>query len=209
MKHICLLLALAGTVILAGCDKQTRLNTEKISLLSQKLVLLQQNQAAQLATIQSQLSTLAPLLDKVNNYYFEKTHEDAIFFHTNTLYLLLTVDRKIESELQQAATERAAEHALAYEYHTNQIHTLYLCNALLEESLTAQETRMEDKLTAGTRQMIAALNTELLQQIKQLAPDPAELARRQAMAADLAQIKRDLTNIILRLGLTKPPTAQP
>ena len=209
MKHICLLLALAGTVILAGCDKQTRLNTEKISLLSQKLVLLQQNQAAQLATIQSQLSTLAPLLDKVNNYYFEKTHEDAIFFHTNTLYLLLTVDRKIESELQQAATERAAEHALAYEYHTNQIHTLYLCNALLEESLTAQETRMEDKLTAGTRQMIAALYTELLQQIKQLAPDPAELARRQAMAADLAQIKRDLTNIILRLGLTKPPTAQP
>jgi len=209
MKHSYLLLALAGTVLFSGCDKQTRLNTEKISLLSQKLMLLQQNQTTQLATIKSQLTSLAPLLDKVNNYYFEKTHEDAIFFHTNTLFLTLTVGRQIEARLAAAETDRQAGQSLLYAYHTNQIHTMYLCNALLEEAMTAQETRLEDKLHNDTRQMIAALNTDLQQQIKQLTPDPAELARRQAMAADLAQIKRDLATITLRLSHTNPPAAQP
>ena len=209
MKHQYLLVALAGTILLTGCDKQTRLNTEKITVLSQKLVLLQQNQAQQLTTIQAQLTSLAPLLDKVNGYYFEKSHDDAFFFHTNTLYLLLTVDRKIEAELQLADTEREAEHALAYDYHTNQIHTMYLCNALLEETLAGQASRIEDKVNAETRRALADTTADLARQIQSLAPDPAETARRQALAADVAKIRSDLDQIKLRLGITNLPVARP
>lgn len=202
MKHKYLLLSLAGAVLLCGCDKQTKLNMEK-------MVLLQQNQSKQLAVIQAQLTSVAPMLDKVNGYYFEKSHDDAFFFHTNTLYLLLTVDRKIEAELQLADTERAAEHALAYDYHTNQLRTMYLCTAQLEETLAAQETRITDKVNAETRQRVAALSADLLQQIKLLAPDEVEIARRKEMAADVAQIKHDLELIKVRLGLTNPPATRP
>lgn len=204
MKNKCLL-ALVGAVLLCGCDKQTRLNTERIELLSRKLVLLQQNQSAQLAVIQSQLASLAPTLDRKNSSYFEKSHEDAFFFHTNTLFLLLTVDRKIESELQAADTERQAEHALAYAYHTNELHTMYLCVAQLEETLASQESRIEDKVNAQTRQV----GEDLLKQIQLQAPDEIEIARRTDMAADVAQLKRDLGQIKLRLGITNPSAAMP
>jgi hypothetical protein len=205
MNNKCFSLALAGAVLLCGCDKQTRLNTEKIADLSQKMVQLQKNQATQLAVIQTQLTSLAPMLDKMNNYYFEKSHDDAFFFHTNTLYLLLTVDRKIESELQIADAERQTEHELAYSYHTNQLRTMYLCTAQLEETLANQESRVTDKVNAQTRQV----GTDLLKQIQLLVPDKAETDRRQAMAADVAQLKRDFEQIKLRLGITNPPAAQP
>ena len=198
MKKIYLLLSLAGAVLLGGCDKQTKLNTEK-------LVVAQQNQSTQLVAIHSQLTALAPMLDQVNGYYFEKSHDDAFFFHTNTLYLLLTIGRKIDSELQIADTERQAEHVLAYAYHTNQLRALYLCTAQLEETLASQETRIEDKVNAETRRMSA----DLLQQVKLLAPDEAEIARRKNLAAELAQIKSDLQEIKVRLGLTNPPAMRP
>lgn len=204
MKNKCLL-AFVGAVLLCGCDKQTRLNTEKIELLSRKLVLLQQNQSAQLAVIQSQLASLAPTLDQKNSSYFEKSHEDAFFFHTNTLFLLLTVDRKIESELQAADTERQAEHALAYAYHTNELRTMYLCVAQLEETLASQESRIEEKVNAQTRQV----GEDLLKQIQLQAPDEIEIARRTEMAAAVAQLKRDLGQIKLRLGITNPSAAMP
>ena len=209
MKNKYLLLSLAGAVLLCGCDKQTRLNTEKISVLSQKMVLLQQNQSQQLATIQSQLTSLAPMLDKMNSSYFEKSHDDAFFFHTNTLYLLLTVDRKIESELQVADAERQAEHELAHSYHTNELRTMYLCVAQLEDTLAGQESRITNMVNAETRRVGAVVSADLLKQIQSLAPDQAEIARRQEMAADMMQIKRELELIKLQLGITNPPAARP
>ena len=95
-----------------------------------------------MAAIQTQLTALTPALDKINNSYFEKSHEDAFFFHTNTLYLLLTVDRKIEAQLQVAETERQADSSLAYYYHTNQTDTMYFCVAQIENALEAQEGRI-------------------------------------------------------------------
>jgi hypothetical protein len=198
MNNKCLLLALAGAVLLCGCGKQTRLNTEK-------LIELQQKQAAQIATLQAQLTTLAPMLERMNSSYFEKSHDDAFFFHTNTLYLLLTVDRKIESELQIADAERQTEHELVYSYHTNQLRTMYLCTAQLEETLASQESRVTDRVNSQTRQVGA----DLLKQIQLLAPDQAETSRRQQLAADVAQLKRDFEQIKLRLGITNPPVAQP
>ena len=196
MKHKYLLLSLVGAALLCGCDKQTKLNMEK-------MVLIQQNQSKQLATIQAQLTAVAPMLDKVNGYYFEKSHDDAFFFHTNTLYLTLTVGRKIESRLQVAETDREAEHALAYSYHTNELRTMYLCTAQLEETLAAQESRMNDKVNAETKR----LGDELL--VKLSALDAAETVRQKEMAADVAQIKRDLEEIKLRLGITNLPAARP
>ncbi|HXI73044.1 MAG TPA: hypothetical protein VNN22_22115 [Verrucomicrobiae bacterium] len=202
MKLNYLLLPLAGAVLLCGCGKQTRLNTEK-------LIQLQQNQAVQIATLQTQLTSLAPMLVRMNSSYFEKSHEDAFFFHTNTLYLLLTVGQKIQSQLQVADSERQAEHALAYSYHTNELRTMYLTIAQIEDDLSNQESRITDKINAETRKVGLAVNDDLRKQMQLLVPDESEATQRQAMAADIAQLKRDLALIKLRLGITNPPAAHP
>ena len=202
MKLNYLLLPLAGMILLCGCNKQTRLNTEK-------LIELQQKQAAQIATLQTQLTSLAPMLVRMNSSYFEKSHEDAFFFHTNTLYLLLTVGQKIQSQLQVADSERQAEHALAYSYHTNELRTMYLTIAQIEDDLSNQESRITDKINAETRKVGLAVNDDLRKQMQLLVPDESEATQRQAMAADIAQLKRDLALIKLRLGITNPPAAHP
>ena len=198
MKKTFLLLSLAGTALLCGCDKQTKINSEKIELLSRNIIQFEQNQVRQMATIQTELTSLGPMLDKMNDFYFEKSHDQAFFFHTNTLYLLLMVDKKIESQLQLADTERAAQNAQAYDYYTNQMATLFQ----VQDALAAQEGRIEDKVNAETKRA----SDELQQQIKLLAPDAAEIARRQEMAATVAEIKRELDQVKAQLGeLTNPP----
>ena len=185
-----------------GCDNQTKRNTEKITALSEKLVRLQQNQATQLATLQAQLDALAPRLDQMTSQHFEKSHDDAFFFHTNTLYLLLTVGRKIDAELQVAESQRQAEHDLAYSYHTNELRTMYLAIAQIEDDLASQENRLTNHINAETRRINSAIGGELLEQIKQSVPNEAELNRRQQIAADVAQLRRDLALIKLRQGIT-------
>ncbi|HEX3857105.1 MAG TPA: hypothetical protein VHY30_07410 [Verrucomicrobiae bacterium] len=209
MQKKYLLLSLIGAVLFCGCDKQTKINSAKIEILSQKIVQLEQSQSKQLAVIQSQLTSLAPMLDKMNNYYFEKNHDDAFFYHTNTLYLLLTVGQKIESQLQVADTERVAQNSLANFYHTNQTATIYLCTAQIEDAMTGQEIRIENNVNAETSRASAALGGELLKQIKSSAPDAAEIARRKEMETDVAQIKRDIDMIKARLGITNQPAARP
>jgi hypothetical protein len=212
MKKNHFLLPLIGAALLCGCDRQTRLNTEKIELLSQKMVELQQVQARQMAVFQTQLTQLAPMMDKMNGIYFEKTHDDALFFHTNTLFLILTVDKKIESQLQVADTERAADGALAYAYHTNEMDILHFYTTQLQEDLAAREKLIEDHFDAAnaeTRQAVTNLNDELLRQIKSSAPAAAEIARLKTMAAEVAQMRRDLEQIKVRLGLTNSPAAEP
>jgi hypothetical protein len=205
MQKIYFLLSLTGAMLLCGCDKQAKINNEKIGILSQKIVQLEQSQAKQMAVIQSELTSLAPMLDKMNNSYFEKNHEDEFFYHTNTLYLLLTVDKKIESQLQVADIERASENSLAYYYHTNQTDTMYFCTAQIQDALTSQESRIEDNVNAETRQVGVTLADALLKQIKLSEPDAAEIARRKEMASDVAQIKRDVDAIKARLGIANPP----
>ena len=209
MANKSLLLLLAGAVLICGCDKQTKINSAKIDALSEKVVVIQQVQSKQLAEIQAQLSALGPAMDKINGTYFEKNHEDAFFFHTNTLYLLLLVERKIEAELQTAATERHAEHDLAYAYHTNQLTAAALAVAQLTEALAGMEGRLQTNATAGTRQVVAAFTDELVEQIKASAPDAAAMARQQRLADDVAQLKSDLARIKIHLGITNPPALRP
>ncbi len=221
MRNKKLLPLLIGAALLCGCDRQTKINTEKIEMLSQKMVELQQTQAKQMAVFQTQLTQLAPMMDKMSSIYFEKTHDDALFFHTNTLFLLLTVDKKIESQLQTAGTEREADSLLAYTYHTNELDLLHFYNAQMQDAIIAQEgrlrdalagqeKRMEDNINAATRQTGTNVGDELAKQIKLSAPDAAEIARLKQMAADLAQMKRDLDAIKSQLGqLTNPPVGRP
>jgi hypothetical protein len=159
----------------------------------------------QTAAIEAQLTALTPALDKINGSYFEKSHEDAFFFHTNTLYLLLMVDRKIEAELQAAATERQADSSLAYYYHTNQTDTMYFCVAQIENTLEGMETRMTDKVNTQTTRTGDALAA----QIKLSSPDQGQIARQQELEADVAQIRRDLDQIMAHLKLTNAPAAGP
>lgn len=205
MQKICFSLLLTGAVILGGCDKQTQVNTEKIEVLSQKMIQLQQGQARELAAIQSQLASLPPMLDKMNNYYYTKGHDDALFYHTNTLHLLLTVEKKIEAQLQDAATERETANSLAYYYHTNQTDTMFFCAVQIEDAMTGQEKRMEDNVNGETKRVGTNLNEELLKQIKLSAPDKAEIARRLEMAEAVVKIQRDIEMIKARLGITNSP----
>ncbi len=210
MIKTCILPVLAGAVLLCGCGKQTKINTAEIEILSKQMVQLQQSQAKQMAAIQAQLTSLAPMLDKINNFYFEKAREDALSYHTNTLYLLLAVDKNIESEMQVAETERQADGELAFSYHTNAMDLMNFYTAQIQDSLTGQEGRIEDKVNAETRQAIASLRDDLLEQIKLSAPDDAEIARRKEVAADLAQIKLALEQIKTQLAqMTNAPAARP
>ena len=210
MKKTRFLLALAGAAVLCGCGKQTKINTAEIEILSQKVVQLQQSQARQLAVIQSQLTSLAPMLDKINDFYFEKTRDDALSYHTNTLYLMLTVDKNIESELQVADAERETESSLAYAYHTNEMDLMNFYTVQIQDAMVAQERRIEDKVNAETRRVGAEMSGELLKQIKLTAPDTAETTRRREMEADMAQIKRDLEQIKVQLGqMTNQPASLP
>jgi len=210
MKNTCILLSLAGAALLCGCGKQTKINTAEIKILSQQMVQLQQSQARQMAAIQSQLASLAPMLDKINNFYFEKSRENELSYHTNTLYLLLAVDKNIESELQVADTERQAESSLAYSYHTNELELLNFYAAQIQDAMMTQESRIEDKVNAETRRVGVDMGDALLKQIKLTAPDEAETARRRQLEADVAQIKRDLLQIKLQLTrMTNQPAARP
>ena len=210
MQKTYFLLSLAGAALLCGCGKQTKINTEEIKILSLQMVQLQQSQAKQMAAIQLQLTSLAPMLDKINNFYFEKAHEDELSYHTNTLYLLLAVDKNIESELQIAATEREADSSLVYSYHTNEMDLLNFHAAQIQDAMAGQESRIADKVNAETRRVGADMSDELLKQIKLSAPDEVEIARRRELAADVAQIKRDLDQIKAQLGqMTNQPAARP
>jgi hypothetical protein len=57
------LLSLIGAVLLCGCDKETKINTEKIEILSEKMLQFQESQAKQMQLFQTQLTELAPMLD--------------------------------------------------------------------------------------------------------------------------------------------------
>lgn len=208
--YIYLLTVLTGTIILCGCNKQAKLNSQKIDILSQKIVKLEQDQDRQIEVLQSELIQLAPELNKMNSTYFEKNRDESLFFHTNTLYLLLTIGKQIETQLQTADTERETENALAYSYHTNQLGTMYLCTAQAEEAMNDQQKAIVDEVNAETRQVNANSTDALLNQIKaSAAPDPAEVARRKQMEAEMAQMQQDLEAIKARLGITNQPVAQP
>ena len=210
MKKICLLLSLAGPALLCGCDKQTKINTAKIEALTQQVAQLQQSEAKQMAALQTQLTALAPMLDKMNDFYFEKSHDEAFFFHTNTLYLLLTVEKRIDSELQNAAADREKDRTLVYAYYTNQMDTLHFYGAQSRDAMANQAGLIVDKVNDETRRVGVAVSDELLKQIKSLAPDATELDRRKAMEADIAQIKSDLEQVKSQLGqMAVPPPAKP
>jgi hypothetical protein len=202
MRKIYFLLSLSGVILLSGCNKQAKINSQKIDLLSQKIVQLQQDQTKQMALLQAQLTLLAPELSKMNSSYFEKNRDDAFFFHTNTLYLLLTIDKQIESELKVAEADRAAESTQLYGYHTNLMDLTYLCTAQLEGAMTAQEARIEENINAETRRVSDALSKQVTQATT---PDAAEITRRKDLATALAQIQRDLNTIKTQLEVTNQP----
>ncbi len=221
MNKTHILLSLTGAALLCGCDKQTKINSEKIQMLSQNIIQFEQNQAKQMAAIQSQLTSLAPRLDQMNSSYFAKNRDDEFFYHTNTLYLLLMVDKKIEAHLQVADTKSEAESLRAYSYHTNEMDLLQFYAAQFQDAMTSQESRMRDalagqesrieaKVNAETRQVDTNLSDELQKQLKLLAPDADETARRKVMTADVAEIKRELEQIKTQLGqMTNSPAARP
>ena len=210
MSRTYLFLSVAGAALLCGCGKQTQINTAEIKILSQQMVQLQQSQAKQIAAIQAQLASLTPTLDKINNFYFEKVRDDALSYHTNTLYLLLAIDKNIESELQIADTEREATSSLAYAFHTNEMDMLHFYAAQVEEGILSQESQIEGKVNAESRRVGAEVSDELTKQIKLAIPDAAETARRRQLESDVDQIKRDLAKIAVQLAnLTNQPAAQP
>ena len=206
MKKKILLLVFGIAVLTSGCDKQAKINSQKIDALAEKIAHEEQAQSKQLSFLQAQMAMLAPQLDKENNAYFEKNHDYALFFHTNTLFLLLTIGKQIEAQLQAAEVARADQNSRAYDYHTNQVSAAYLCAAQIEEEMTSLTKRLEEKINAEARQGNAGLSNALMNQIRQAAkPDPAELAWRKQMETQTAHIQRELQAMQILLANTNPP----
>jgi hypothetical protein len=214
MRIIFFILLPVIAVLFCGCGKQEKINSQKIDALSQRMIQLEQIQTKQAAALQSQMTALAPELDKLSSSYFEKNQDAALFYHTNTLFLLLTVAKQIELQLQAADAARQTQDALVYSYHTNELDTMYLYAAHMESSLTSslnsQESRLEDNLNAQTKSANTALSNALVnvindtaaKQISALKPDAAEIARRQQLEANVAQLQHSLDLIKAQLDKT-------
>lgn len=217
-KNYFLLLPVVA-LLFCGCGKQEKINSQKIDALSQRMIQLEQIQEKQAAGLQSQMTALAPQLDKLSSSYFEKNQDAALFYHTNTLFLLLTVAKQIELQLQAADTARQAQDALVYSYHTNELDTMYLYAAHMESAMTSslnsQESRLEDNINEQTKQANAALSNALVsvindtatKQINSSKPDATEIARRQQMEANIAQLQSslDLIKSQLEKSLSNAP----
>jgi hypothetical protein len=209
MNKKCLLILMAGAALLGGCDKQTQTNTEKIQVLTQKIMLLQQNQSKQLAAMQMQLASLPPVIEKISSTFSTKNHEEALFFHTNLVFLVLAMDKKIQAQFQNAESERETENALEYYYHTNQVDTMFFCVGQIEEAMASQEARIKNSINAETVQANKDLGDELVKQIKLSATDKSQAAQLAQLAARLVQIQSELDQIQSRLGITNPPATRP
>lgn len=203
-SQFCLLLAM--TAALCGCNKQVQVNTEKIDVLTRKMFAVQQDQSKQLAEIQAQLAALAARQNKTAADYFASNQERALFYHTNTLYFLLTVDKKIQAEFQlaQAAGNTAGDRA--FFYHTNELDTLYFCTTQIANALAAQEKRLTDSLKTETGQLDAAMAS----QKNAATADHAETLKRiQAIEASLAQVQTALGQLQVQLGKLSAPATPP
>jgi hypothetical protein len=200
MKRIQFLFALVVAVILCGCDKQMQVNTQKIDVLTQKMFTVQQNQSRQMADIQAQLTALSARLDKTGADYFIKSQDKALFYHTNTLYFLLTIDKKIQSELQLAEAARDSANSRAFFYHTNMIDTVYFCTSQMADGMAAQEKRMEDSVKDASGQLGKTLGEELARQKQISTADKAEMIKRlDSLETKLTQIQHDLDQLKARL----------
>jgi hypothetical protein len=210
MKTANYFIPLTAALLLCGCNKQAKINSEKIQILSQNIIQFEQNQNRQMQLLQSELTSLAPMLDKMDSAYFEKNRDDALFFHTNTLYLLLTLGQQIESQLQAADATRNVDSALARAAHTNEMDAIRSGTAQIQNTMSTQAGRMENTVNEETRRVAAALGDEIVQQIKSSAPDADEIARQKQMAADISQMKQEIDQIKAQLGhIASEPLPRP
>lgn len=204
------LILLVVTLGVCGCNRQAKLNGQKMDDLNRRLDRLEQAQARQQAVLQTELNGLAPQLDRMNSTYFEKDRDAALFFHTNTLYLLLTIGKQIETQLQLADAERQTQNSLEYTYHTNQLGALYVCTAQLTQALMDEQRAAVASVNAETRQVAAASQAAVLQGVKQAtAPDPAQAVWQKSMQADLERLERQMDVLNTRLTSTNPLPAAP
>ena len=64
MKNLFLAVLFSSTILLCGCDKQAKINSQKIDALSETVAHQEQIQSKQMAFLQAQMAMLAPQLDK-------------------------------------------------------------------------------------------------------------------------------------------------
>ncbi len=189
--------------LLAGCNKQAKINSQKIDQLNQRIAQLEKEQQQQTRILQGEMNALAPELDRINSSYFEKDQDAALFFHTNTLYLLLTIGRQIEGQLQLADTERQTANGLDYTYHTNQLGALYICTTQLVQAVEDTRKAVVEEVNQSTRQAVGEAEADTVAAVKAAsAPDPALAAWRQQMIASLAQINQRLDVLASKMPAT-------
>jgi hypothetical protein len=184
-----------------GCEKQSKINGDKLDSLADRLAREEQVSSNKMLFLQGQLALLGPQLDKEAGDYFAKNHEAALFFHTNTLFLLVTIDKHIESQLQATETELAAQARTLYRDHTNELGTLLLSVAHIEETVQGQLNQLEEKINAESARLHAATSNALMQEIKLPPATTAdELAWRKQIQGELASLRHELETIKARFN---------
>lgn len=208
MRVFRILFLAAVAAIFSGCEKQAKLNNEKLDQLAARLAQQEMVQSNKMLLIQAQLALLAPQLDKEASEYFEKNRDAALFFHTNTLYLLLNIDKHIETQLEKAELERAGISNAMFSYHTNQISTTLYGVAQVEETTQDQLNKLEERLNAEAARLSHTTSNALMQEIIRPAElTTNEIAWRKEMQDTLAAIRRELES--LKARLPAPPTNLP
>jgi hypothetical protein len=209
MKFIRLLIALVTIALACGCDKENKARIQNIDAVTQKLIAQQQEQARQLAEVRAQLSTLPVQMDKTQFDYFLKGQEKALFYQTNLLFLLLTVDKNIQSQFQLVNEAREAASRQAFMFHTNEMDVTVNCISQLITAVASQEKNIIESLSNEVQRSQANLSRDLAKQLQQLAADKSEATRLKAIEADLTRIQRDLASLALQFAGTNPAPQLP
>ena len=210
MPKVQLLILCTGLFALCGCDKQVQVKTEKIDVLTQKMFILQQAQSKQLENLQTQLAVLSARLDKTEADYFVRSQEKALFYHTNTLYFLLAIDKRFQSQLDLATAARTAANSQAYIYHTNVTDTVLFCAAQIADGMAAMEKRVQDNARTNAVQLGGMVIEELDKQSNSAAADRADIVRQiKSLETKLAQVQRNLDLLQSQLNSPSALTNRP
>jgi Tfp pilus assembly protein PilE len=205
LRHLFLI---GGALGFCGCEKQAKINSDKLDSLADRLARQEQVQSNKMLLLQAQLALLGPQLDRETSTYFEKNHDAALFFHTNTLFLLLTIDKHIESQLQSAQAQLLEQSEAGFKYHTNQLGTMLQSAAHIEETMQSQLNQLEEKINAESARLHAATSNALMLELpRPTEPTTNEVAWQKQIQAELAGLKHELEAIKTRLVTTNLPVA--
>ena len=106
------LASITAAALLCGCDNQTKSDTAKIEALAHKIDVVYSNSILLFSNqmdLASEIISVKRDMGQMNYYYFTNSHQDALFYYTNTMHVLLLLDKKLDLQFKVAEAQSQAD----------------------------------------------------------------------------------------------------